>query len=286
MFQNNGSKILSNKLQISYISIQKIYKEIFEKSILNCSSEEIFLKKFINEFKNGINNLNNLFKNQNIYFNCQVAKIHKTPIAKFDGLIKKDCEIGDLLIVVKYHLANGITEKKSIIYQVKLSENNSDDFSIDANQLRLLSEWPKFYFSNKSKGVYFDFDFQPKTLEFGSFLFEPRNAVDEKAQLLSFRKYYGLTPDALLVKSVGRNTVKSSDFKFVYSDVQRFINHLFFLSGEPHDNNKIDSFINALYKIAGMVPDPPEEFENFFIENKEDGFAIIEINISEEINKK
>jgi hypothetical protein len=209
--------------------------------------------------------------------------IHQKPIVQTNNF---NCELGDLLIVIKYILSPTVFEAKSIIYQVKLSTNKySHKCTIDQNQLKLLSDWPDFSFGKISTGGQKTYSIKPKTVEFGSFMLELRNPTPQKYLPMKYR-CYGICPDALLVNLLGPKTVKLNSINYAKGDVHNFFSHLTFEIGEHHSYPDVADLVEALYRYVGLKPDPPAEFDGYSEKSEDDGFAVIEINIKLEHPEK
>lgn len=199
MFLHSYSKQISTRLQSQSSLIKSGLYRAFETSILGCSNELLFFRTLIKELANFFNNLTL----PGMHISARYAETHQKPIVLWNH---SRCELGDLLAVVKYHHPSGDCEAKSIIYQVKLSGTNSYNCVINQNQLDLLCKWPSFFFGKASTGGPKSYRVIPRSLEFGSFMLEPRNA--RRGVYLPGKYFcYGICPHALLVRQVGPKTV-------------------------------------------------------------------------------
>lgn len=133
MIISNGAKELSTALRRRSTSIFQRVSRAFETAVVGCTREIDFLRIFPAELDRFLSG----FFVPNAILACRVSKIHQKPIVSWDT---GRCELGDLLIVVKYHLLGGIVETKSVIYQVKLTRRGTMGFDIDLTQLQLLRE--------------------------------------------------------------------------------------------------------------------------------------------------
>jgi len=104
--------------------------------------------------------------------------------------------------------------------------------------------------------------------------------------------YYSIEKERLLkeieVSFFGENGPKEisiPSLPYTRSDVNNFFSHLAFEIGEHHSNKPVKQLVDALYRYVGMEPDPSHEFDGYWEEIKDDGFAIIEINIKHRVNK-
>lgn len=276
MFIDHRTKEMATLFRVYIPQVRSGLINVFDNSIAGISDERIFLKNLITNISNYLNGLSL----PGINFSCRPSSIHGKPIVKTQ---QGNCELGDLLVVVKYHLPDNSYEAKSIIYQIKLAKKvNSSICDIDQTQLNLLCDWPPFLFGKKATGGPQNYTVTPLTLEFGSFMLEPRSPAIHN--YLQGKLGYGICPHALLVRLrlKGPQTVDINSFPYTRGDVSNFISHLAFEIGEHHTNPGIKSLIDALYRYVEWEPDPPGEFDDFFKESDEDGFAILEIKIQSE----
>jgi hypothetical protein len=225
-----------------------------------------------------------------VTFGFRKQLIHHRPIVAMSP--KKSCELGDMLIVVKYHLLDYTTEAKSIIYQVKLADRGTS-CKIDPVQLDLLAHWPDFAFGRRADGGPRTYSVHPVTPEFGSFMLEPRGEEGDdlwevvmgcplgmsRGLLWARRKPYGLCPTAWQILDDGPARVDISSLPHVQGDVDSVLSQIAFLSGEHHSNASVKQFIDALYRYVGLDLDPPEEFQKHPEDSDERGFAIFEISV-------
>lgn len=283
MFVNDHSKEMSTILQNHSQSIFPLIWNAFQQSIVGTTTELAFIGNLTNNLEVFFNNyLKQFLSSIGIFVTYKSKIIHQKPIVKF-GVNK--CELGDLLVVVKYHYDPNNWEAKSIIYQVKLTQkSNNFRCNINQKQLKLLCDWPPFSFGKTLTGVPQPFDITPKTIEFGSFMLEPRNPPHGRVVFGRHNGYYGICPHAKLVrlKLQGARSVDISSFPYTRGDAENFFNHLLFEIGEHHSNQKVQELIDALYRHIEWYTDPPEEFDGYWIKKEDDGFAVIEIAIKAE----
>jgi len=271
MFIHDETKTMSTLLRINSRNIKSGLYSAFESSIVGCNSEIQFLRNLITNMNNFLSNLNI----SGLSLSCRAKEIHQKPIV---SLSPRRCELGDLLVVVKYHLPSGDFEAKSIIYQIKLTKGNSLTCDIDQTQLDLLCNWPQFSFGKASGGGPKTYNISPHTLEFGSFMLEQRSP-SPRSYLIGKYRCYGLCPYAMLVHSIGPRSIKINYSLYTRGDAHHFFSHLIFEVGEHHVYQPVKDLVDALYRYMGLAPDPPDEFSGYgeIIEN--DGFAIMEINV-------
>ncbi|MCE5204126.1 MAG: hypothetical protein LLG24_07955 [Actinomycetia bacterium] len=206
------------------------------------------------------------------------------------------CELGDLLVVVKYHLLDGTTEKKSIIYQVKLTDSKRAQCKIDQKQLRLLRDWPDFEFGRRRDGGPRTYRIRPLTLEFGSYMLEPRRARNTDVldpwvadvplllgeQSLVWRRTFGFCPTAWQVSQDGPKSIAFSKLAHTTPDADALVSQLAFCLGEHHSNLPVDDLVSSLCRYVGLDPDPPDEFDGYIgKETRSSGFGVLELNVKQ-----
>ena len=283
MFESRESKELATLLQQHWLAILEAVWVAFDNSIVGCRGEVAFFRSLVNQLSARLDGL----RIPGASFNCRHTEIHQKPIVSGSF---GSCELGDLLVVVKYHLLDFSVEAKSIIYQVKMSEGGSRKCSIDQKQLTLLREWPPFEFGRRRDGGPQSYDIQPKTIEFGSYMLEPRNA--ERGEALRYwTPYwwhhfpvvgsYGFCPTALQCYNEGPKKIDLDESRDFLPDVESVLRQILFDRGEHHSNPSVARLIGALYRYIGLDPDPPAEFEGFSEGREEDGFSILEVNIKQ-----
>lgn len=266
MFLDDASKEIATTLRNNSSQIKMALQKVFEASILKSQTETVFLHLLFD----GISRVFESQPVQGIQFSTRCAIIHKKPIVASNY---GRCELGDLLVVVKYHPSPRTVEAKSIIYQTKLTRRQTTICDIDRTQLRLLSEWPQFSFGKST------YHLQPVTLEFGSYMLEKRNPV--RGVFLTGRfDCYGICPDARLLRRIATNSkVDIKSYMYARGDHSNFFSHLAFEIGEPHSNTSVCNMVEALYRYVGLSPDPPDEFEGFYTDASEDGFGVLELSV-------
>jgi len=255
----------------------------FERSILGEHDEVRFFDKLLAEIPVVLQQ-NPL---PNLHLGVRVAKTHKKPIVVVSGTNGFSCELADLLVVVKYDLGGGLTERKSLLYQVKLCETGTTLCKIDQNQLTLLTTWPAFAFGLKATGGPVTYQVEPKTLEFGSYMLmlrAPGTPLFHPWGWYPWSYYcYGISPYAQEVRSSGPSQVDIAGFPRIAGAAEVFFSHLGFELGEHHDFNVgAAALVAALYRHLKLDPDPPDEFEGFTREvnqEREPGFAIVEVTV-------
>ena len=265
------AKETANEIRRRASQIRPVIKQAFEQAILGATGEVQFITNLSAELQTACQQL----AQQGIPFSCTVSLVHQNPIVKVVNT-RARCELADILVVVKYHLPGGVREKNSILYQVKMTRKGSTQFTIDQTQLELLSKWPKFEFGRRATGRPIQYTVQPVGLEFGSYMLEPRNP-NQGTNIMNPRNAYGAMPNAHLVRSQGPNTVDLRKLPYTRGDVQGFFSLLAFEVGEHNTNTTVWNLVDALYRYAGMTPDPPNEFEGY--SDHKGIFVVIEIRV-------
>jgi hypothetical protein len=285
MFASREAKEVATILgQHSYLLLEEVHTA-FEEAVVRCGSEVAFFRSLIQKLEDRLNNL----RVPGISFRCRQVEIHQKPIVS--GVFGS-CELGDLLVVVKYHLVDFSVEAKSIIYQAKMCDRGSHSCSIDQTQLELLRNWPPFEFGRKRGGSRHLYTIQPKTVEFGSYMLEPRGA--DPGDYLYRRtpfwpgphpyywwRSYGICPTAIQCQNEGPNRIDLRRFAPFMPDAWSIVDQILFNRGEHHSNSPVATLVNALYRYVGLDPDPPDEFEGFWKVPEDDGFAVLEINVTQ-----
>lgn len=269
-----------------YISIR--VAKAFENSIVGCQREVPYFRKFVELLDLETKSL----QLPNIKFSTRIAELHQKPLVQTS---KFRCELGDLLIVVKYHPLDSTPEARSVIYQVKMADRGSNSCKIDQNQLNLLTEWPEFKFGRRQDGGPQSHTIAPRTLEFGSYLLAPRGVA--KGEYLTpweldvplefgtesgyWSRGYGLGPTALECYFEGPHRVALNKRSHLICDVDAIVGQIVFARGEHHQTPEIKNLINALYRFVGLAPDPPDEFWGYHTENTDAAFVVLEINVEQ-----
>lgn len=275
MFLSADAKLLSIKLRKGSRTIKIELDDAFERAIVNCGLETDFIDNLVKEIQVAVASL----KTSGLPLYIRVAKTHQKPIVRFDN---SRCELADLLVVTKYRLPNGVVEKKSVLYQVKMAKQaGSGMCDIDQTQLRLLRDWPPFQFGRQSKGGVRTYTVEPRGLEFGSYMLEPRNP--NKGQYVYPNKnMYGTVPTALTVNSEGPHSVDLGRLPYTRGDSQGILSQILFEIGEHHVDQEVSDLIDALYRHLNLSPDPHGEFEGFYSDDPKKRFVIIELIVAEE----
>jgi hypothetical protein len=267
----------------------EIYSDVwnvFKNSAVATGTEVAFFRKLLT----GMAASFTTFSRPGVNVTCRYHEVHQKPRVKVPSR-HFECELGDLLVVVKYRLPNGTFEAKSILYQVKMCKRGQRTADIDQNQLTLLTEWPEFYFGKTASGSPQSFRLSPYEVEFGSYLIAQRNPA-ENDYLIPYLvlppiqwwcgAVYGIAPTALRVQLDGPTKIDLDRVVEPCADVCMMVRHMMFESGEHHHHNEsVRNFVDALYRYIGWAPDPPDEFEGFFRETNNEGigFGVLELTV-------
>jgi hypothetical protein len=282
MFNTSIAKHIGDAVRWNADVIRAAVTDAFQDAVINEQREVNFFRKLLSEVKNNLNNL----QLSGLNLSCRVAETHQKPRVRVESPRTFQCELADLLVVVKYAVEPTLIERKSVLYQVKLCDSRTFRCKIDGNQLELLSDWPAFEFGLVSSGCPCRYTVEPKTLEFGSFMLMER--APAKGSFVPCRTHfcninaYGISPHALAVRHAGPATVDISNFPYATNAADVFFSHIALEIGEHHDfNAPVDGLVSALYRHLRLAPDPPEEFEGYTrpVSEEEPGFGIIEITV-------
>lgn len=278
------ASFLRSTCELIYVPVAKA----FEQSVPGSGSEVAFFRKLIRELSNRLGEIQLPIAR----FSCRIAEVHQKPIVKTNSY---RCELGDLLVVVKYHPLSSQMEAKSVLFQAKMSRSRSRWCKLDQKQLDLLRRWPPFEFGRERDGGPRRYDLRPRSLEFGSYMLEPRNAA--KNSVLSqwrpdipleyghssgsWERTFGLCPTAWDCFWDGPEGVELRKESHLLPDVDAIVGQVIFHRGEHHSNSGVRDLVEALYRYVGLESDPPKEFEGFVEESEDDGFAVLEVNVEQ-----
>lgn len=272
MLLSSDARDIAATIRDQYQPIRKHVHDAFKQAVLGAPTERHFLaqigpaltKRLSGAFYAGL------------LFTVRSANIDRKPQVRTDSYA---CELGDLLVTVKYLTPNAPTEKKSLIYQVKMAGKSSGKCKIDRNQLDLLTNWPTFNFGKMGSG-YRTFDLHPNTLEFGSFMLEPRSA--QSGQTLNrVHPNYGIALPAVLIDESGQRNIPLDIPLYARGDGQNMFSHIAFEIGEHHNISRpIDDLVESVYRYVGLQPDPPDEFDGFMGNNG--GYTVVEVTVGPE----
>jgi hypothetical protein len=218
-------------------------------------------------------------------FSTRSGNIDKSPIVRFQHTTPQftpaDKEVADILFVSKIKRNGKLIHKKGVLVQSKLTNKPITNWSgIDTAQFFLMHHWPPFtrIRPGPTKGPY---ELKPNSLFWGTYAF-----VAPKA--LNFPLYF--SPSKILY--LNQNLLNGQTFTFSPSTFNNYQTSPSFLMrlilcqiGEDLSiNHKINKFVNELYRVVGLAPDPPDEFnwKQKYEEKESKGLGIIEFTISSE----
>jgi hypothetical protein len=282
MFATETAKAISTATKANADALRQALAEIFEDSIVGQRSEVRFFDDLLSQMKRVFDTI----RLAGLNLTCRIARTHQKPKVAVEDPSSFQCELADLLVVVKYQIEPGVVERKSLFYQVKLCEGDTSKCKIDPNQLELLTSWPRFTFGRKGSG-FTSYSLRPKTLELGSYMLMLR--APASGNFIRCRNYfcnlhaYGISPCATDVKKEGPLSVDIASFPYAKNAPEVFFSHIAFEIGEPHEfDPELDGLVGALYRHLGIEEDPPGEFDGFTREvnpEEEPGFALIELTV-------
>lgn len=222
--------------------------------------------------------------------NIQAEFCHQKPYAFFinpnELYTKQKTELGDFLFVIKYVDDGIIFDKRALFFQAKYNKKGNP-FAIEMHQFHFYKQINKieFRFGNS---IYKNLGYKPikwKNLsskdEFGDYiLINDKFAIDLYTNEIGLQyehKKHGHFNFDLRLMNYGwpyqlHHNKKCSKNSPLYDFLLPF-----------GKGNKIEGdfeiFINLIYKRLGMIPDPPEEYSEFWDESKSGGFGLVEITI-------
>jgi len=214
-------------------------------------------------------------------FTTSARSIDKSPIVEFlhstpsNNPAKK--EIADLLFVSKFKKGNHVTEKRAVVVQSKFNQTEQRLWKFDTAQFYLVSKWPPF--SRIKPGPPKPYLLQPQSLAWGSYVFVGPEALENPVYFASSR-ILKENPSIFSHKTFSFNPKKLNSFDTSPSFLMR---HILCLIGENlYANSNIESFVDEMYRIVGLKPDPPNEFywDSMNDENESTGFGVVEFSLS------
>lgn len=287
MFPSIEAKVLSHTLSAHALVLFEALGGAIKNALVGKNLEREVLEGLLTELPAHLEAL----EIPDVKFQCRHKKIHQKPIVSTPA---GRCELGDMLVVVKYHLPDHTCVAKSIVYQLKLATAGKTSCRIDKKQLALLRDWPCFSFGQRRDGGSQEYLIRPESMEFGSYMLEPRcpeakhgegrwlvsRGTPFGASITTFFSPYGSCPTAWqCIEDSQTSADIHPSHPTVLPDVFAFLAHLLFQSGEPHSNHDVHRLVSALYRFTGLAPDPPDEFVEFQKRDEDDGFLVLEINV-------
>ena len=190
----------------------------------------------------------------NVSVEVSSVMLHQKPYVVFEmNGHRERCELADLLVVVTYQKGAQIVERKSILYQAKVQyakkKFQRGSWEVQANQHYCLAKFPEMWpsHSRDAPKPVNTWKVSPRTLDFGCYLLLTReNARRWRHDQESL--VYVLAPSATALSS--KAGFKWSDLGYAYGGLNRFVKHVLFEAGEPH-NVEVDKFVNAVIVASG-----------------------------------
>lgn len=186
-------------------------------------------------------------------------------------------EVGDLLFVIKFKKGTQIIEKRALIVQSKFTGTSRRSWKdINTAQFYLILKWPSF--TRVNPGPPRPYNLSPLCLTWGTYAFVGPMATNYPLYFTSSR-ILGKKPAILSQKTFTFNINKPLGWDTSPSFMMR---HMLCLIGENLLTNRpIESFVDDMYRIVGLIPDPPGEFkwESRYQEEPK-GFGIVEFTVS------
>jgi len=228
------------------------------------------------------------FRNRSVSYGGQSLKIRsayidRSPIVEFfhrtpwSNPARR--EVGDILLVSKFIREGQIIKNRATIVQSKFTRMQQRSWkAIDTAQFYLVYEWPDFKRVHpKPRKIY---KLNPKCLTWGTYSLIGPNAVNYPIYLTS-RRMFRAYPSIFSQKTFTFNLKNLLGWDTSPSFLMKVIFH--FIGEDLLSNNSIKSFVNDLYGIVHLKPDPPGEYEWDFNEKEEQkGFGLIEFTLSSE----
>lgn len=267
---------------------EKIW-QAFKSAVPGQSQERELLENLASNLEKGLTG-----QYGGLHIECRAAGIHARPMV---SATHGRCELGDLLVHVKYVSNDGTTESRTIIYQLKLTSGKSRACTINSKQLELLYRWPPFEFGDELDGTPRRYAIAPQCAEFGSYLLEPSHATE--ARCVGPKWKYpgmiyshndsrvltsGLAPTAWWCRTAETRSINLSRQHCTDTDIGAFLGHLMLERGQPSGgaNPEVQRLVDALYRLVGLEPRYPKEFDNWLHTNGHlpDAFYVVEIKVA------
>lgn len=214
-------------------------------------------------------------------FKTRSANIDRSPLVQFypNKPWMNPCtrEIGDLLFISKFIRGHQIVRKRAAIVQSKFTGTGQRSWKgIDTAQFYFILRWPYFIRINPKPQI--AYSLFPSCLTWGSYVFVGPQAVNYPLYYTSSR-IFREHPQILSQKTFTFHFKKLIGWDTSPSFLMRQI--LCLIGEDLFTNSSIDSFVDDLYGIVGLRPDPPGEFEwESSIEERPKGFGVVEFIMS------
>lgn len=235
-----------------------------------------------------IKHTTSFFRNRSVsyggqYLRIRSAYIDRSPIVEFFHRTPwpnpDRREVGDILLVSKFIRGGQIIKNRATIVQSKFTRMQQRSWkAIDTAQFYLVYGWPDFIrVRPKPRKLY---KLNPKSLTWGTYSLIGPNAVNYPIYLTSTRMYRAY-PSIFSQKTFTFNLRDLVSWDTSPSFLMKQI--LCYIGEDLLSNIAIKSFVNELYRMVHIKPDPPREFVWEYKEGEEPkGFGLIEFTISSE----
>lgn len=269
------SRSLSALIRSHQAALQPLLFADLEDSIVG-NNEVPFIKAFVPKLAS---TLATALTGPGLTVVTRQAVVHAKPKVDYVNAAgqKENCELADILFVVKYIQPGGSYEARYVFYQAKCAQHDKTTVcDIDQAQLELLRDWPTFEFGLKAHGGSVKHSVSPTTDELGSYLLMQRRPSKGGMMVPSGTgACYGWIAPAATVSALGPTHVDCAAIATYGCPDMVLLDQIAFAYGEPDGNPYLKTLIDAVYRHVGLAPDPPDEFEGYY---EDDGaFAVIEM---------
>ena len=209
------------------------------------------------------------------------AKIHSTPLARFApctpaiARLNQAKEIADILLIYKHFTNGNLDAYRGSLVQAKFTKDSLRKrwTHVDSGQYCLLTRWPTF--SIVSPFHFFrQYNIHPNAKSWSTYGLVGPNVLTQPIFYSAQRMLNQLgtfPPGASFTFNA-----QPSKFDSSQSFLMKFIQER--LGENLLTNQPIADFVIDLYKVAGLEPDPPGEYEEVSDEKRKKGpFGIVEI---------
>jgi hypothetical protein len=220
------------------------------------------------------------FKEGQESFENRARNIDKKPIVEFlhctPSTSPAHKEIADMLLVSKLKIGGNTAIKRAVLIQSKFNKTKSRRWDVDTSQLYLLSKWPAF--RRIRPGPSKSYLLEPMSTSWGSYAFEAPEALGKPVYLSAWR-ILEKNPSIFSQKTCTFNLREVNGFNMSPSFLMKLI--LCLVGENLNQNLRVESFVDEMYRIVGLKPDPPHEFYWGNVDNQEEtGFGIVEFSVS------
>ncbi len=273
------SSSMSALIRSRQTTLQPLLFADLESSIVG-NNEVPFIKAFVPKLTA---TLTSALSGPGLSVTTRQVVVHAKPKVDYINVAgrKANCELADILFVVKYAQPSGGYEARYVFYQAKCAQHDKTTVcDIDQTQLELLRDWPTFEFGLKAHGGPVAHSITTTTNELGSYLLMQRRPVKGAMMVPSGPgTCYGWIAPAATIDKEGPLHVDCATIATYGCPDMILLEQIAFAYGEPDGNPNLKTLIDAVYRHVGLAPDPPDEFEGYY---EEDGaFAVIEMVVSE-----